>query len=102
MWYHQYPWFLGDNTYGNTNFPYGNRPKRDWNDLFLRRVKVDNNWRKSKFKQRRLPDVHNLAVAAVQCDETVLVTGSYDESIKVWDIQKGVCVGILNGTGWVS
>jgi len=32
----------------------------------------------------------------------LLVTGSYDESIKVWDIASGQCMRVLLRTGWVS
>jgi WD40 repeat protein len=118
-WYFKYPWFLGlsnldksiyntyitnnnynaQNGYGSGN--YRQHSKREWNELFLRRVKTDNNWKRGRFVERRLERAHTLAVAAIQCDESVLVTGSYDESIKVWDISKGECVRVLYNTGWV-
>lgn len=120
MWYFKYPWFLGlsnldksiyntlivnNNYQTHTNYANGNyrQPsKREWNELFLRRVKTDNNWKRGRFIERRLERAHCLAVAAIQCDESVLVTGSYDESIKVWDISKGECVRVLYNTGWIS
>ena len=42
------------------------------------------NWKRGKFTERRLEKAHVLAVSALQCDENVLVTGSYDETIRVW------------------
>eukprot|EP01111_Echinosteliopsis_oligospora_P017379 TRINITY_DN7501_c0_g1_i1.p1 TRINITY_DN7501_c0_g1~~TRINITY_DN7501_c0_g1_i1.p1 ORF type:complete len:383 (+),score=79.24 TRINITY_DN7501_c0_g1_i1:24-1172(+) len=100
-WFNEFPWFIPPPAINNDADP-NKRMKLEWNELFLRRVRMDNNWKKAKFTERRIERGHTLSVSALHCDDHYMVTGSYDESIKVWDIANGTCVRVFQRTGWVS
>ncbi|XP_006821974.1 uncharacterized protein LOC102802941 [Saccoglossus kowalevskii] len=59
-------------------------------------------WRSSKFTVRQL-EGHNDLICAVDCDESVIVTGSRDTMVKIWDGDIGCELRSLGGhTGTVT
>ncbi|NEQ79972.1 MAG: hypothetical protein F6K26_06825 [Moorea sp. SIO2I5] len=39
---------------------------------------------------------------AISCDGTILVSGSLDETIKIWDIQTGKCIKTLSNKPYTN
>ncbi|KAI9105788.1 WD40-repeat-containing domain protein [Phlyctochytrium arcticum] len=72
--------------------------KRAWKEIYAERLVVERNWRMAKYTLRELPG-HTDSVMCLHYDESrsLLVTGSYDYSIRVWDTETMECVKVLTG-----
>ncbi|KAF9209507.1 hypothetical protein BGZ49_003621 [Haplosporangium sp. Z 27] len=70
--------------------------KRPWKDIYSERLIVERNWRKRNYKQKVFRG-HTDGVMCLQFDESFLITGSYDNTAKVWNIETGECLRTLKG-----
>ncbi|KAF9172417.1 hypothetical protein BGX20_005712 [Mortierella sp. AD010] len=70
--------------------------KRPWKDIYSERLIVERNWRKRNFKRKEFRG-HTDGVMCLQFDDSFLITGSYDNTAKVWDIETGECLRTLKG-----
>lgn len=79
--------------------PRSKRPKpgqRPWKDVYRDRFKVGTNWKYGRCNIKTFKG-HSNGVMCLQFDETTLATGSYDASIKIWDIETGALITTLTG-----
>ncbi|KAJ8609094.1 hypothetical protein MRB53_039293 [Persea americana] len=58
---------------------------RPWKDVYRDRFKVGTNWKHGRFSIKTFKG-HSNGVTCLQFDDSLLVTGSYDATIKFWDI----------------
>src|SRR5271167_4156974 len=73
------------------------RPKfRPWKDVYKDRFKVGTNWKYGRCSTKILRG-HTNGVMCLQFDENFLATGSYDSTIKIWDIETGEEIRTLRG-----
>ncbi|KAI1318422.1 hypothetical protein EDD11_006506 [Mortierella claussenii] len=70
--------------------------KRPWKEIYSERLIVERNWRKRNYKVKEFRG-HTDGVMCLQFDDTVLITGSYDNTAKVWNIETGECLRTLKG-----
>ncbi|KAK3845914.1 MAG: WD40-repeat-containing domain protein [Linnemannia gamsii] len=70
--------------------------KRLWKEIYSERLIVERNWRKRNFKVKQFRG-HTDGVMCLQFDDSFLITGSYDNSVKVWNIETGECLRTLTG-----
>ncbi|KAI8381470.1 quinon protein alcohol dehydrogenase-like superfamily [Radiomyces spectabilis] len=72
--------------------------RRPWKDVYSERLIVERNWRNDKYRLRVLSG-HTDGVMCVQfCDlMNVLMTGSYDKTVRVWNMETGQEVRVLTG-----
>lgn len=70
--------------------------KRPWKDVYKDRFKVGTNWKYGRFTTRILKG-HTNGVMCLQFDDRTLITGSYDATVKVWDIKTGQEIRTLTG-----
>lgn len=70
--------------------------KRPWKDVYKDRFKVGTNWKYGRYTTRTLKG-HTNGVMCLQFDDQTLITGSHDNTIKVWDINTGREIRTLNG-----
>ncbi|KND00858.1 uncharacterized protein SPPG_03962 [Spizellomyces punctatus DAOM BR117] len=72
--------------------------KRPWKEIYAERLVVERNWRRANYTQRELKG-HTDSVMALHYDEcrSLLVTGSYDYSIRVWNTDTMECIKVLTG-----
>ncbi|KAH4223382.1 hypothetical protein HBI06_135080 [Parastagonospora nodorum] len=70
--------------------------KRPWKDVYKDRFKVGKNWKDGKFTTKIFKG-HENGVMCLQFDDQVLITGSYDATVKVWDIKTGEEIRTLKG-----
>ncbi|KAG0297012.1 hypothetical protein BGZ96_007896 [Linnemannia gamsii] len=70
--------------------------KRPWKEIYSERLIVERNWRKRNYKVKQFRG-HSDGVMCLQFDDSFLITGSYDNSVKVWNIETGECLRTLTG-----
>jgi F-box/WD-40 domain protein MET30 len=56
-----------------------------WKRVFSERYKVESNWRRGRCTQKLFPG-HTDGIICLQFDDEILATGSYDTTIKIWNI----------------
>ena len=69
---------------------------RPWKDVYKDRFKVGSNWKHGRYSTRIFKG-HTNGVMCLQFDENILATGSYDSTIKIWDIETGKEIRTLHG-----
>lgn len=76
---------------------------RPWKDVYSERLTIERNWRRGRCLVRTLRG-HTDGVMCLQFSETlqhpsfpILITGSYDRTIRVWNLETGVEVRCLRG-----
>ena len=72
--------------------------KRPWKDVYKQRFKVGKAWREGRCKISVLKG-HSNGITCIQLRSQVIATGSYDCTIKLWDLTTGEeirTLGILN------
>ncbi|KAI9276721.1 quinon protein alcohol dehydrogenase-like superfamily [Phascolomyces articulosus] len=74
------------------------RTRRPWKEVYSERLVVERNWRRNKYNVRVLRG-HTDGVMCVQfCDaNNILITGSYDKTVKVWSLDTGETIRTLEG-----
>ncbi|KAI8340413.1 WD40-repeat-containing domain protein [Blakeslea trispora] len=72
--------------------------RRPWKDVYSERLMVERNWRNNRYQLKVLSG-HTDGVMCVQfCDASnVLMTGSYDKSVRIWNLETGELIRTLNG-----
>ncbi|KAF7359518.1 hypothetical protein MSAN_01294800 [Mycena sanguinolenta] len=76
---------------------------RPWKDVYSERLTIERNWRRGRCTVRTLKG-HTDGVMCLQFSETlsnpdfpVLITGSYDRTVRVWNLETGVEIHCLKG-----
>ncbi|KAI1406089.1 WD40 repeat-like protein [Hypoxylon fuscum] len=70
---------------------------RPWKDLYRERYRVGSNWRYGRCKIKTFGGQHTNGITALQFDDNILATGSYDSKIKLWNIDNGEVIRTLHG-----
>jgi F-box/WD-40 domain protein MET30 len=82
---------------GEDSGQYPRRPKfRPWKDVYKDRFKVGTNWKYGRCSTKIFRG-HTNGVMCLQFDDNILATGSYDSTIKIWDIETGEELRTLRG-----
>ncbi|GJJ12473.1 hypothetical protein Clacol_006715 [Clathrus columnatus] len=76
---------------------------RPWKDVYCERLSIERNWRKGRCTVRTLQG-HTDGVMCMQLCETlehpsfpVLITGSYDRTVRVWNVETGETITCMTG-----
>lgn len=79
------------------------RLTRPWKSVYCERLVVERNWRKGRCQTKRLAG-HTDGVMCLQYHTVltaphypVLITGSYDRTIRIWNLDTGELVRVLKG-----
>ena len=69
---------------------------RPWKDVYKDRFKVCTNWKYGRCSVKIFKG-HTNGIICLQFDDNVLITGSYDATIKVWDLETCKVIRTLRG-----
>lgn len=72
------------------------RKTRPWKDVYKDRFKVGTNWKYGRCTTKILKG-HTNGVMSLQFCDNILATGSYDATIKIWDLDTGKELRTLKG-----
>jgi F-box/WD-40 domain protein MET30 len=72
------------------------RKSRPWKAVYRDRFKVGFNWKTGRCSIKTFKG-HSNGVTCLQFDHNILATGSYDATIKIWDIETGKVLRTLTG-----
>ncbi|RUS24858.1 pyridoxal phosphate-dependent transferase [Jimgerdemannia flammicorona] len=78
------------------------QPFISWKHLYHNRHLIEKHWRDGTYTRREIPAAENVAdghqegIYCVQFDESKIVSGSRDNTIKIWDITTGRCLRTLS------
>jgi F-box/WD-40 domain protein MET30 len=76
---------------------YFDQPKtRPWKDIYKDRFKVGTNWKYGRYSTKILKG-HTNGVMCLQFDDRILMTGSYDATVRVWDLETGKQIRVITG-----
>lgn len=85
------------------SFPVEETLTRPWKDVYSERLKIERNWRRGRCSVRTLRG-HTNGIMCLQFSETlphlpfpVLITGSYDRTARVWNLETGEEIRCLRG-----
>ncbi|KAI7904101.1 WD40-repeat-containing domain protein [Cokeromyces recurvatus] len=91
----------------NTNYHYN--PVTDtrfinWQKLYQNRFTIERRWKEGSCVTRMFPplncpvsDIHTDGIYCIQFDKNIMVTGSRDMTVKVWDMRTGQCKMTMRG-----
>ncbi|OLL25415.1 putative E3 ubiquitin ligase complex SCF subunit sconB [Neolecta irregularis DAH-3] len=67
-----------------------------WKHVYSERCKIEQNWRRGRYETKILKG-HTKAIMCLQFDDNTLITGSFDRTIRVWNVKTGVLLRTLKG-----
>jgi F-box and WD-40 domain protein MET30 len=67
-----------------------------WKEVYKTRFKIGTNWKYGRHRLRTLKG-HRNGVMCLQFQDNILATGSYDATIKIWDLDTGKELRTLEG-----
>ncbi|KAK9781282.1 putative F-box domain-containing protein [Seiridium cardinale] len=73
------------------------RQFRPWKDVYRDRFRIGSNWKYGRCSIKTFRGQHTNGITCLQFDDNMLVTGSYDSTIKIWRIDDGSVIRTLHG-----
>ncbi|KAJ1655411.1 hypothetical protein IWQ61_004840 [Dispira simplex] len=70
--------------------------RRPWKQIYAERLMVERHWRQGQYRLRVL-EGHTDGVLCLQFDDQYLISGSYDSTVKVWNLDTGTVIRTLEG-----
>ncbi|KAH8902506.1 WD40 repeat-like protein [Coniochaeta sp. PMI_546] len=67
-----------------------------WKNIYRDRFKVGSNWKYGRARLNVLQG-HTNGVTCLQMDDNMLASGSYDATVRIWDLQTGKELRVLRG-----
>ncbi|KAK6341214.1 hypothetical protein TWF696_008300 [Orbilia brochopaga] len=74
----------------------GEKRQRPWKEVYSERYKVERNWRKGRY-QSKVFRGHENGIVCIQFDDAIVATGSYDTTVKIWDLESATEIRTLRG-----
>ncbi|KAG9293822.1 hypothetical protein G9A89_019160 [Geosiphon pyriformis] len=71
-------------------------PKINWKYLYYQRSCLEENWRTGNYSAHELPG-HTEGIYCIQFDEDKIISGSRDNTIKIWKMESNRCLRTYKG-----
>ncbi|KAI1805891.1 WD40 repeat-like protein [Daldinia bambusicola] len=68
-----------------------------WKEVYRDRYHISSNWKYGRCTIKTFAGQHTNGVTCLQFDDNMLATGSYDSTIKLWNIETGEVIRTLRG-----
>ncbi|CAG8825805.1 24361_t:CDS:2, partial [Racocetra persica] len=68
-----------------------------WEEIYRGLHYREHNWVLGNVQSVKFLKGHTANVTALKLKKTTLVTGSYDETVRIWDMRNGRCIKVLQG-----
>lgn len=72
------------------------KTKRPWKSVYSERYLLEKNWRNGTYTIQQFQG-HTDGVTCLRFNRKYLISGSYDATVKVWDVDSGTCIRTLTG-----
>ncbi|KAI7830223.1 WD40-repeat-containing domain protein [Gamsiella multidivaricata] len=76
--------------------PVTKRPMINWKFLCQQRRLLEQNWNRGIHFAKELPG-HTEGIYCIQFDDNKIISGSRDNTIKIWDLASGLCLRTYSG-----
>ncbi|KAK0711957.1 WD40-repeat-containing domain protein [Lasiosphaeris hirsuta] len=70
------------------------QPTNDWKEIYRVKAELDNRWKEGKARPVYL-NGHTDSIYCLQFDESKIITGSRDRTIRVWDMKTHACTLVI-------
>ncbi|KAM9899678.1 hypothetical protein OXX79_005596 [Metschnikowia pulcherrima] len=70
--------------------------KRPWKSVYSERYQLEKNWRNGTYSVTEFFG-HTDGITCLQFNNKFLISGSYDSTVRIWNIDTGECVRTLSG-----
>lgn len=70
--------------------------KRPWKSVYSERYQLEKNWRNGAYTLQKFVG-HKDGITCLQFNRKYLMSGSYDATVKIWNVETGECVRTLTG-----
>ncbi|CAJ0871747.1 2619_t:CDS:2 [Entrophospora sp. SA101] len=76
--------------------------KYGWEKVYQQLYRIENNLRNGRAKSFRLLKGHRERINDAKLKENILVTGSADRTVRIWNVETGECINALSGNSFSS
>lgn len=77
-----------------------NIPKEGWKKLYQKQYRREINWNNGQVQTIKFLRDHTERVTDAKLKENILVTGSADRTVRIWNIETGECIRTLCGNSF--
>lgn len=70
--------------------------KRPWKSVYSERYQLEKNWRNGTYTLQEFVG-HKDGITCLQFNRKFLMSGSYDATVKIWNVDTGECIRTLTG-----
>lgn len=67
-----------------------------WKSIYIHALSLDKNWAQGKYTVAPLLKGHREPITCMDCNGSTIVSGSSDNSVRVWDVKTNNCVLVLD------
>jgi len=67
-----------------------------WKSIYIRALLLDKNWAQGRYTVAPLLRGHREPITCMDCNGSTIVSGSSDNTVRVWDVKTNSCVLVLD------
>ncbi|XP_065828528.1 F-box/WD repeat-containing protein 7-like [Oscarella lobularis] len=67
-----------------------------WKDVYVRALRLEANWARGRYVVEPILRGHKKRIGCIDCDGRILVSGSADNTARIWDLEGHKCIRVLD------